>query len=74
MLISEINRFLAERGRATMADLTDRFGIAPAALRGMLDLLVAKGRITRIEAGGDCGSCCRCAPTTLEVYEWRGRG
>ena len=73
MLVSDINSYLAEHGRASMADLTNRFDVAPAALRGMLDLLAKKGRIARLKAAGDCGSCCKCDPATLEIYEWRGR-
>jgi len=72
MILSDVASYFSRNGRACMADLTVRFEMEPPAIRGMLDLLVAKGRIRRIGQNGACGGCAKCDPERLEVYEWTG--
>ncbi len=71
MLLSQLNAYFAEHKRACMADLAAHFDAQPEALRGMLDLLIAKGRIKRIRAQINCGACSKCDPQQLEIYQWR---
>ncbi|HOV03974.1 MAG TPA: FeoC-like transcriptional regulator [Hyphomicrobiales bacterium] len=70
MLVRDLNTYLAEHGRASMTDLVNRFGASPDALRAMLQMLIAKGRVARVEAETKCGGCTKCSPDTLEVYCW----
>ena len=73
MLVSDLNSYLAERQRVTMADLANRFDASPEALRGMLELLIAKGRVVRDQVGITCNGCTKCDPAAMEIYLWRGR-
>jgi len=71
MILSEVRAYLAERKRAPLSDLQLRFNAQPDALRGMLQHLIRKGRVREI-SGKSCDGCCKCAPETLEIYEWLG--
>lgn len=70
MILSELKHYLAERRRAPMSDLVSRFEVEPDALRGMLQHLLRKGRVRRLDTGGcgPCGGCC--ATPAPEIYEW----
>ncbi|MCB2100706.1 MAG: FeoC-like transcriptional regulator [Rhodobacterales bacterium] len=71
MILAEVRQYVGDRHRVTLADLSNRFGVAPDALRGMLAVLVRKGRVRRLPRPASCGDgCCKCAPEALEVYEW----
>jgi predicted ArsR family transcriptional regulator len=72
MLLTELSAYLARHRRAPIGDLAGRFQIEPAALRAMLDLLVAKGRVRRHDSGEICGGCTKCEAYRLEIYEWAG--
>lgn len=73
MILSEIRGYLQANRRASLADLSTRFGSDPDALRGMLQKWVAKGRVRKLVGEESCGSsCCRCDPETVEIYEWTG--
>ncbi len=70
MLLSDINRFFAANKRACLADLASHFGAEPDAIMAMLDVLAAKGRITRLTSGSNCDGCTKCDPNRLVIYEW----
>ncbi len=70
MILSEIRDYLMLNRRAALADMANRFDVTPDALRGMLDKLVAKGRIKKLPAGTACSGCSECDPASTEIYEW----
>ena len=73
MILSEVRDYLRTHHRAALSDLALRFGTDPAALRGMLDKWIAKGRVEKLPSGTACGGgCCKCDPETIEIYEWKG--
>lgn len=73
MILSELKAYMKERHRVPMEDLANRFRTDPAAIRGMLDHMIRKGRVRRVEAGGgDCSGCNKCDDFKLEIYEWTG--
>jgi putative ferrous iron transport protein C len=73
MILAEVRDYLAARGQAPLTDLAARFDVDAQAARAMLDHLIRKGRVRRIDAGANaCGSCCGCADKLPEVYEWVG--
>lgn len=74
MLLSEINRFFVANKRACLADLANHFGAEPDAIMAMLDVLAAKGRITRLTSSTNCGGCTKCDPNRLVIYEWVDSG
>jgi predicted ArsR family transcriptional regulator len=72
MLLTELSCYLVEHRRVPIADLASRFEVEPEALRGMLAMLVAKGRVRRLDTGEICDGCAKCEAYHLEVYEWTG--
>jgi hypothetical protein len=73
MILSELKRYLVRHRRAAIGDLATRFDADPAAIRGMLDVWIRKGRVRRLESeAGDCGGCNKCDAFDFEIYEWRG--
>jgi putative ferrous iron transport protein C len=70
MILTELQGHVRSRERVSLAQLSASFGIQPDALRGMLDRLVAKGRIRRLQSPGRCSGCTLCPPEALEFYEW----
>lgn len=73
MILSDLKAYLKERGRAPIEDLANRFHTDPAAIRGMLETWIAKGRVRRIDPeAGDCTGCNKCDSFKLEIYEWTG--
>jgi hypothetical protein len=73
MILSRVNDYLRERGRASLLDMAHGLDAAPDALRDMLAILERKGRVRRLPTGTACGGGCnKCAPATIELYEWNG--
>lgn len=70
MILADLQRYVRAQERASMQELSDRLGADAEALRGMLDLLIAKGRIRRVGSPAVCGGCALCPPALLEVYAW----
>lgn len=73
MILVELRSYLAEYGRASLADMANRFDTDPEALRGMLATLERKGRVRKLPPGTPCqSSCCKCDQASPELYEWVG--
>ena len=72
MILSEIQNFIKQQGKTSIAELEMKFKIDSSALRGMLDKLIRKGRIKKMGEGQKCGGCKSCAPDAIEFYEWVG--
>ncbi len=70
MILSDVRRYLADKGQVTLADVALHFDIEPDAARGMLDVWVRKGKASNRMVSTSCGSCSQCDPTTTEVYIW----
>lgn len=70
MILAEVQGYLREKGRVSVAQMELHFGVEPDALRGMLDRLVRKGRARKLPTPRLCGGCSICAPETIEFYEW----
>lgn len=72
MILSDIRRYLEQRGQATLADIALHFGADADAVRGMLEVWVRKGKVHRKMATASCGnSCSQCDPAATEIYVWR---
>ncbi len=75
MILSDIKRYLSERGQATLADMALHFQSSPDAVRGMLEVWAGKGKVRRHLTDPSCGSSCsKCDPASVEIYEWIGEG
>jgi hypothetical protein len=71
MILADIRSYLAGRRRVSLSDIAIHFGIDEQAMRGMLTTFERKGQVRRI-GGTACGSCCGCATSAVESYEWIG--
>jgi putative ferrous iron transport protein C len=73
MILSDIRRYLQQRGQASLADLALHFDADPDAIRGMLQVWMRKGMVQRQVATASCGSSCsKCDAATTELYTWHG--
>jgi putative ferrous iron transport protein C len=68
MILTNLQRYLSQKGKVSLAELEVHFQTNGDALRGMLDLLIRKGRARKI-AVQKCKSCHACADEILEFYE-----
>jgi len=69
MILNELQVYLADRKKVSLADLKLHFRIDTDPLRDMLNRLIRKGRVRR-EDGAVCGGCRSCSSETIEFYEW----
>ena len=72
MLLTDVKSYLAMRGQASLDDLASHFSMAPAAMKGVLDTWIAKGRCRRVSDRLPCGSCGKCESAKTDIYEWVG--
>jgi len=72
VILTELQGYVRRRERVSLAELSTAFGAQPDALRGMLDRLVAKGRIRRLQRPARCAGCTICPREALEFYAWAG--
>ena len=71
MTISDIKRYLQQRGQAPLSDIVNHFGSEPYVVLGMLEHWQRKGRIGRASAA-KCAGCNKCDGAMLEVFRWVG--
>jgi len=75
MILSEIKRYLQQRGGASVADIALHLDTPPEAINGMLETLLRKGRVRRQLLNATCGSSCgKCDSATTERYMWVSSG
>lgn len=69
MILQQLQTYLRQHSRTSLQELICHFQIEAEALRGMLDVLICKGRVRKLE--GKPGDSYRyCVPESLELYEW----
>ncbi len=71
MILTDVQTYLKNSGKASLSELSIHFRMDSDALRPILKKLVNKGRIRQMQ-GEKCGGCCQCQSEILEVYEWVG--
>ena len=72
-MLKDIEAYLKERGPACLTDIALHLDADPDAISPMLELLAARGRIRPLPMPrSSCGSCTRCAPEALALWEWGG--
>ncbi|MGD1898968.1 MAG: FeoC-like transcriptional regulator [Phormidesmis sp.] len=70
MILSELQAYIAEQKRVSLAQIAVKFGIDADALRGMLSCLIRKGRVQKLPIPSRCHGCIVCAQEAIEFYEW----
>jgi len=74
MILSDIRRYLEQRGQASLAEIALHFDADPEAVRGMLAVWQRKGRVRQRRASAACGSSCsQCDPAATEIYVWEDK-
>lgn len=73
MILTDIQTYLAEHHQVALIDLENHFHLDANVLRGMLQKLIHKGRVRKLEMNQKCGHCNDCAPDCLELYQWLGK-
>ena len=63
-MLSEILKLLLERGAMSLAELALHFQTEPFAMEGMLETLVAKGRVQQLDT--QCSRCNGCTSVRRE--------
>lgn len=67
-MLSEIRRHLQEQGTVSLADLSRHLHADPAAVEGMIDHWIRKGKVCEVPLA--CGGCTQCDPATVRMYRW----
>jgi hypothetical protein len=71
MILSDIGRYVQAHHQVTLNQIAVHFNAQPDAVRGMLEIWVNKGKISRQMATTSCGSTCQQCDTALtEIYIW----
>jgi hypothetical protein len=75
LILSDLKRYLQERGQASLWDMALHFDAEPDVVRAMLDVWVRKGRVQRDPLDAACGgNCNQCDMAASEIYRWTGEG
>ena len=70
MILKEIQNFVLEHHRVSLAEMELHFQMDGDALRQMLKKLVQKGRVRQLPIPEHCDGCTSCNLDTIEFYEW----
>ncbi len=70
MILKELQNFVLEHHRVSLAEMELHFHIDGDALRQMLKKLVQKGRVRQLPIPEHCDGCTSCNLDTIEFYEW----
>ncbi|MDY6938109.1 MAG: FeoC-like transcriptional regulator [Cyanobacteriota bacterium] len=70
MILTELQDFVIDSRRVSLAQLKLHFRMEGDALRQMLSKLVRKGRVRQLPMPDRCDGCTCCDLETIEFYEW----
>ena len=71
MILTELKRYLLQRGQASLQDIAVHCDAEPDAVRGMLEQWIRKGRVERRLLSDSCSTGCdKCDPNGVEFYRW----
>lgn len=70
MILQELQDFVLDYHRVSLAEMELHFHIDGDALRQMLNRLIQKGRVRKVPIPEQCHGCTFCNPDTIEFYEW----
>ena len=70
MILKELQDFVLDYHRVSLAEMELHFHMDGDALRHMLTKLIHKGRVRKLPIPEHCHGCTFCNPDTIEFYEW----
>ena len=71
-MLNRLEAQLKKHGPLTCDMLARQLHASPGATEDMLNLLVARGKVTKSGLGGCGGGCCESA-NSVTLYEWQGQ-
>jgi len=73
MMLTQLKAYLSQVKVANLTQLCQKFNTEPEFTRLLLQQWIAKGKVRKADKLPGCGSrCLKCAPETVEIYEWIG--
>lgn len=69
MILAEARKLLAARRRLSLLDMALILDVAPSAVEGMMQVLVASGKAREL-AFASCGGCSGCHAGAPRIFEW----
>lgn len=71
MTLSALKTYVQDHHVVSINDLTAHFDMDADTLRDMLEILIRKGQVRKIQdADVHCGKCAQCYMLSSELYEW----
>lgn len=71
MNLSEIKKFLKQRGQACLYDFVSNYGVEAGEIRSILEVHVKEGKVRKRIFSTCCnGGCQECITAEYEFYEW----
>ena len=70
MILKELQDFVLDYHRVSLAEMELHFHMDGGALRQMLSKLIKKGRVRQLPIPDKCHGCTFCNPDAIEFYEW----
>ncbi len=71
MILSDIKKYIQQRGQVSLEDIALHFDTEPDAIREMLKIWIRKGKIIQQKTAASCGSSCnQCDSASTEIYTW----
>ncbi|MFP4133314.1 MAG: FeoC-like transcriptional regulator [Halothece sp.] len=70
MILKELQNFILEHHRVSLAEMELHFHMDGDALRQILKKLVQKGRVRQLPIPEHCDGCTFCNLDAIEFYEW----
>ena len=71
MILADLKNYLREQHVVSLNDLVMHFDMDPDTIRNMLEVLIRKGQVRKIqETEVHCRKCAQCHMLASELYEW----
>ncbi len=73
-MLMDIKKLLIEREQMTLTDLSRHFYVSESVMSSMMDKWINKGKVSKEEQSGLCGTSCGSCSESSEVkvyYRWR---
>ena len=70
MSLKELQDFVFNFQRVSLAEMKLYLQIDGDTIRSMLNSLITKGQVQRSPMADKCQTCLKCEPDELEFYEW----
>jgi hypothetical protein len=70
-MLTTIRRYLEHHHTASLADIARHLDADPAAVEGMIDQWIRKGKVSEVPVA--CGGCTQCDLAAVKTYRWLDR-